>query len=233
VGGFGSGRWGWHTPATLVEHCRRIDLTEMGADGTFRPGAAGTLEWRNRGGDASGSVSFTVETSGGLVLRLCYRLTPAAGPARDMDLPVRLVRLPAPRGGSRWAGVCPLSVNGTACARRVVVLYLPPGATYFGCRQCHRLAYASSREHDHRVDALRRDPGSLERLLRDPRRASVGLLGVALAALRREEAATDRAMKAIERRKRRRERRRKRPQTPNGPDHSTGGTTDDGGHTPR
>jgi hypothetical protein len=40
-------------------------------------------------------------------------------------------------GGLRWWFTCPL------CRRRVRKLFLPPRASYFGCRFCHALSYAS------------------------------------------------------------------------------------------
>ena len=48
--------------------------------------------------------------------------------------------------------------------RRVLKLYLG-GGKYFGCRHCYCLTYESCQEHDARVDALRRDPERLRRIL--------------------------------------------------------------------
>jgi hypothetical protein len=42
-------------------------------------------------------------------------------------------------------------VDGVACGRRVRKLYL--SGRYFGCRHCHELTYASSRESDRQVYA--------------------------------------------------------------------------------
>lgn len=226
MGGFGSGRWGWHRPAPLAEHSRSLDLTQLAADGTLRPGAAGALEWRKPDGAVVASVRYAVEP--GPVLRLSYRVTRQGVDPQDVSLPVRLVRLPAPRGGGRWVGICPLAVNGVPCGRRAAKFFLPPGAVYFGCRRCHRLAYRSSREHDRRVDAVRRDPAALARLLDAPVRASVAMLGLALTALRQDEAAAERATQTLERKaERRRRRRAKRNQKTT----TTGGQPDDGDTT--
>jgi hypothetical protein len=54
--------------------------------------------------------------------------------------------------------ICPLVVNGRACRRRVAKLYLPPGGEYFGCRHCYNLTYESCKEHDNRVDILKKLP---------------------------------------------------------------------------
>ena len=49
-----------------------------------------------------------------------------------------------PRGGVRIFFRCPLEIgSGLACGRRARTLYLPAGATYFGCRECHALTYES------------------------------------------------------------------------------------------
>jgi hypothetical protein len=41
----------------------------------------------------------------------------------------------------------PLARDGTACHRRVRMLYRPWGARYFGCRACHDLTYRSRQLH--------------------------------------------------------------------------------------
>jgi len=56
-------------------------------------------------------------------------------------------------GGARPYFVCPGVVNGITCGRRVAKLY--GAGTYFLCRHCYRLAYASQRE-DRYDRALRR-----------------------------------------------------------------------------
>jgi len=47
-------------------------------------------------------------------------------------------------------------VNGRVCCRRVAKLYLPLGGRYFGCRHCYNLTYQSYKEHDKRVDILKK-----------------------------------------------------------------------------
>jgi len=54
-------------------------------------------------------------------------------------------------GGVRWWFVCPLSVNGVECRKRVGKLYLPPRQKYFGCRHCYDLSYQSRQEYDKRI----------------------------------------------------------------------------------
>jgi hypothetical protein len=95
-------------------------------------------------------------------LRLRYSFT-ATGEALHYEVGLATTR---PRfGGLRWWFVCPLAPSGNACGRRVGKLYLPPGGRYFGCRHCHDLTYTSAQEHDKRVDALRRNPDAIARIL--------------------------------------------------------------------
>jgi len=46
----------------------------------------------------------------------------------------------------RYWFICPLSVNGVYCGRRVGTLYLASGGPYFGCRHCYNLTYESRNE---------------------------------------------------------------------------------------
>jgi hypothetical protein len=101
-----------------------------------------------------------------------------------VELPIRLETTPLHFGGGRWWGRCPLVVDGIQCFRRVAKLYLPPGGRYFGCRRCYGLTYASAQEHDKRVDALRRNPEALERLMGNLKGASPRDLILALKATR-------------------------------------------------
>src|SRR5262249_25845614 len=59
-------------------------------------------------------------------------------------------------GGLRWWFVCPLEADGRPCGRRVRKLYLPAGATLFGCRHCHRLSYTSSQRSRYDEPVFRR-----------------------------------------------------------------------------
>jgi hypothetical protein len=184
MGGCFSGRWGNHRKATTAEECRVIDLAAV-HDGSPTAGRAGVLRWHGRTGVAA-EVGFAVvpTAAGGLALRLAYRWTPGRSEdGREVTLLVALERAALPQGGFRWWGRCPLAREGTPCRRRVGKLYLPPGSAYFGCRACHRLAYASSQRHDRRVDQLLRDPDALLRLARDPQAVPVTQLGLVLRAL--------------------------------------------------
>jgi hypothetical protein len=60
--------------------------------------------------------------------------------------PVRIERGRVGFMDGEWF-ICPLlKPNGTPCNRRCRILYLPPGAKYFGCRECYNLTYDSCNE---------------------------------------------------------------------------------------
>jgi hypothetical protein len=146
MGSSGSGRWGYHRKATIVEVCRVLDLGKIARKGEFVPWYTGSVSW-SRGEEVVASIGYTVRPAGGrLILQLSYRWTRAGEAGEDVELPIRLETTPLHFGGCRWWGICPLIVSGVACNRRSGKLYLPPGAKYFGCRECHDLTYRSCQE---------------------------------------------------------------------------------------
>jgi hypothetical protein len=185
MGGLGSGRWQGHTKADAVEDCLTLDLGQFARERAFTPGHKGALRWL-RGERETASISYSVRPAdAGLALVLSYRCTPPGGAAGvDVKMAVPLEALLLPFGGIRWWGRCPLVLDGRPCGRRVLKLYLAPGARYFGCRLCYRLSYRSAQEHDKRVDALRRNPDALAALVNDPPAYSARDLILALKALR-------------------------------------------------
>lgn len=72
-------------------------------------------------------------------IRLRYTQTDSEGNSQKFDYKVSLTTTPCHFGGIRYWFVCPLSVNGRYCGRRVGVLY--KGNGYFGCRHCFSLTY--------------------------------------------------------------------------------------------
>ena len=154
MGGYGSGRWGWHTKKHTVEKSWALDVGALLREGTLAPGVTRTGEWRwhnPRTNETLASVGFNLcaEDRGGW-LRLFYTVTRAGGKV-DADYRIPLVTTVPHFGGLRWWFTCP----GEACRRRVRRLYLPPRGTYFLCRTCHDLTYVSSQAHDRTADRYR------------------------------------------------------------------------------
>jgi hypothetical protein len=185
MGGPGSGRWQGHTKADTVEDCLTLDLGQLARERAFTLGHKGALRWL-RGEQETASICYTVRPAGdGLVLVLSYRCTPPGGAAEvGVEMAVGLEARTLPFGGVRWWGRCPLVLDGRPCGRRVLKLYLAPGARYFGWRRFYGLSYHSAQEHDKRVDTLRRNPDALAALVSDPTVASSRDLILALKALR-------------------------------------------------
>ena len=90
------------------------------------------------------------------------QLCAPGGDVTDSNYTVGAVSTSPTYGGRRWWWLCPLNHRARgACNRRVGKLYLPSGASYFGCRHCYELSYTSAQEHDPRVSRLANDPMAL------------------------------------------------------------------------
>ena len=139
MGGFGSGRPSG-SGGGKVEDCLSINVNRLHKAGCLRPGCAGGWHWR-RDGERVASIQFSQD---GDCLLLSYRVSQHNGDWRDIEQPTPIVWMPCRFGGARPYFICPGVVNGIACGRRVAKLY--GAGTYFLCRQCYRLAYASQRE---------------------------------------------------------------------------------------
>jgi hypothetical protein len=87
---------------------------------------------------------------------------------KTIDMQISLNATRTSFGALRWWFICPILKNGNSCKRRVGKLYLPPGASSFGCRHCHDLTYRSVREHDRRVDFYKRNSDALVAVLENP-----------------------------------------------------------------
>lgn len=102
----------------------------------------GILRWRGRDDSIAIYVS-TIPTGKSIVLGYVTGILTRQNVAHLVSTPCRY-------GGTRWWFLCPLSIDGKSCNRRVTTLYFVDGSG-FGCRHCHDLAYRSSRE-SHKAD---------------------------------------------------------------------------------
>ncbi|MFO7728784.1 MAG: hypothetical protein ACQES8_06185 [Thermodesulfobacteriota bacterium] len=136
---------------TRVDEARTIDILDLQREGIFKTGTAGrwSVSW-SRNGRVVASISYQLETgnNGPLGLRFIYTITDRqTGAKRDYNYIIPVTSTPCNYGGRRWWFVCPLIVNGRSCRRRCRIVYQPPGAGYFGCRECHELTYESRQRH--------------------------------------------------------------------------------------
>ena len=98
--------------------------------------ASGTLTWKR--GDW---LQYRLERRGAVILlHVAYKLNDG----EELDYPIPITYTSPHFGGRRFWFTCPLSVNGRACGRRVGKLYFR--GRFYGCRHCHGLTYASTRE---------------------------------------------------------------------------------------
>ncbi len=96
MGGYGSGRWNWHTKATTVEEALGLPTTHLreGLTSVAEGKAAfahGTLQW-SRGGRVTNSIGYLIASRVGLPLvRLIYTTTRPTGEKIDSNYQVLAV----------------------------------------------------------------------------------------------------------------------------------------------
>ncbi|MBI2550898.1 hypothetical protein HYV73_00950 [Candidatus Uhrbacteria bacterium] len=102
---------------------------------------SGGIRWISGFGNES-SIGFTVDIQEPFRhIRFNYTRTGWDGEKEKMDYRIELTTTPCYFGSKRYWFVCPLSVSGIPCNRRVGILYL--AGKWFGCRKCYDLAYDS------------------------------------------------------------------------------------------
>jgi hypothetical protein len=150
MGGYGSGRWMFHTRKETVEECLILDMNRIANFVKFNCHdeflKSGILQWSNAGtGEVTSRISYQVSTleNENPWIRLFYTRTRTKD---EVDYKVQLTTTKQNFGGVRWWFVCPLVINNKSCLKRVGKLYLPSGSRYFGCRHCYDLTYTSSLE---------------------------------------------------------------------------------------
>lgn len=111
----------------------------------FKNSQHGIMSWTNSWTGKSNSIGLQTEmSSDDNYLRIYYTQTPEDGDKQDFDYKVPIISTNCRYGGKRYWFLCPLSVNGVHCGRRIGVLY--KSGVYFGCRKCHRLTYTSQNQ---------------------------------------------------------------------------------------
>lgn len=195
MGGVFSGQR--HSKKRVVESCNAIDTADLNRWRLLKAGTnrSGSLYWRH--GDEKepyASIGYTLAVeSGAGTLWLQYQ---TGQPPERFDYPVWLVTTGCHLGGVRWWFLCPLSVGGVGCGRRVRKLYIC--GKYFGCRHCHNLASWSSQESDSRAYAAVRGGLDFDRFGR-MEGMSVAQLGFTLKVLTFEQKRLDRMSKRLDR----------------------------------
>jgi hypothetical protein len=153
MGGRGSGNhYHWHRASKkgTVEDCLTIDAGQFGRNKWFQQGEITSFvtTWTYPlGSQFTVHLQADTRVLGCSFVQLSYSWVWAGDGKPDFaDYRVGLLTTPMRFGGVRWWFVCPLTVAGRTCGRRVAKLHLPSGSRWFGCRDCHQLSYRSRQE---------------------------------------------------------------------------------------
>lgn len=137
MGGYGSGR---SSHVEKIENHRVLDVSAMNKAGCFSGPRSGSWQW-SRDQQVIASIGYRHEDGR---LHLSYRVKVGARDGQQADETIRIDWRPCRFGGRRPYFVCPGIRDGVTCARRVSKLY--GASTWFLCRHCYGLGYASQSE---------------------------------------------------------------------------------------
>lgn len=140
------GRYYW-SKKEEADSLKKIEIWWLKRNGYLQPGCwqSGGIKWTHGWSDKESSVSFQTSTvPDNLYIRLIYTQTNQDRDKKDFDYKAGITTTPCHYGGVRYWFICPLTVNGVYCGRRVGTLY--KAGDYFGCRNCQRLTYDSRNE---------------------------------------------------------------------------------------
>lgn len=160
------GRKPWSSRLT-VEQCVALDTRDFARAGVFgcKSGTSGTIAWRSHGSESKTVMRFWVVIDPRSGITLGFELPAPASPSEPFSalfstfyFAVRVVSTECHFGGQRWWFLCPIPRGNAVCGARAKKLYLPPGATAFGCRRCWNLTYWSAKTHDKTIDPYLKMP---------------------------------------------------------------------------
>lgn len=140
MGGYFSTRWNYERTRQDTGGLLFLDVAKLRTMGALEPGALAWQEWTNGRGEAIGSIQTTTNAARD-TLTLSYSIRENGGEWQPIREAIPLEATPCNYGGERLWLTCP------RCQSRRRVLYSVGGR--FRCRQCHDLAYASTREDAH------------------------------------------------------------------------------------
>jgi len=142
MGGFGSGKWSnILTRRAAVEQCRALSVKKLRLAGLFNGNDSLRIEWQ--GGDGCAVGVTLVSFDGGAVM------IKEGGVEYKIGIEWMACRF----GGVRHWFLCPAVTDGVYCGNRVTKLFLPPGGSVLGCRDCYDLTYQSCQE-SHKYDRV-------------------------------------------------------------------------------
>lgn len=137
------GRYYWDKKDT-VEDCTQLSIFKLKEFGLLNGYHATTLTWTRKLSGKQSSIGIVVDTEDELYVKVNYTITDRSTDEKtDYDYKIQLTTTPCHFGSVRYWFICPLSLNGVYCGRRVAKLYKAPGAVYYGCWHCYDLSYES------------------------------------------------------------------------------------------
>lgn len=151
MGGPGSTRWQGHEKKTTVEECLNLPIRFFTSRDLIQEGTQkrGLFKWKDpRSGERVASVTYEVDYQNrNPVLWLFFACRLEGNEVKGYER-IELESTSPHYGGNRWWMLCPsprdeVECNGNRCGK----LYLPPGAVFFACRECHDLTYESCQEN--------------------------------------------------------------------------------------
>ena len=152
MGSFGSGNWADACLRKIsVEICNEISIKLLKDNGFLDSNKTGTVEWKNVAGDVVCSVE--VESFISVAVAKTSFLMVRHGVLATGVQKIELIRHHCNYGGVRYYFACPAFADGVYCGNKVTKLFLPPGGSVFGCRQCYDLTYQSCQE-SHKYDKV-------------------------------------------------------------------------------
>jgi hypothetical protein len=151
MGGFGSGDWAdLYLRKTSVEQCMTISAKKLNEFGFFAGDKSGVITWTNAFGEKTGEVKIqSVMGGNGNTTYLELEI----GGFVTSRQKIELISTVCNYGGIRYWFLCPAVKDEVYCGNRVTKLFLPPGGSVFGCRQCYDLTYQSCQE-SHKYDKV-------------------------------------------------------------------------------
>lgn len=137
------GRYSYSTKQE-ADNLNSVDISWLKKYGYLDGWKTGGIKWTRgwSGNESSIGIEGNIMIDKPYV-RFFYTITKNNGEKKEMDYKVNLITTPCNFGGERYWFVCPLSVNGVYCGRRVGSLY--SGCDYYGCRHCYDLTYESKK----------------------------------------------------------------------------------------
>jgi hypothetical protein len=131
---------------SAVEDCTQLSIFKLKEFGLLTGYHGTTLTWTRRLSGHKSSIGICVDTEE-LYAKVNYTSTDRnTGKKTDYDYKIALTTTQCNFSGKRYWFICPLSVNGIYCGRRVGTLFIAPSGNYFGCRHCYNLSYESRNE---------------------------------------------------------------------------------------